>query len=96
MTGYSATPLWKELGYKDGMTAYVEGVSESYPGAGLQLPAEALCEVGKACQQRGCLHTFVRIVFIHVEGEARIIPVCDQSGWNDLGVLAKEELGCCH
>ena len=29
MAGYSATPLWKKLGYKDGITAYVEGVSEN-------------------------------------------------------------------
>ena len=39
VAGYSGTPLWKKLGYKDGITAYVEGVSEKYR-AELQLPAE--------------------------------------------------------
>ena len=33
--------------------------------------------MGKACQQGVAFIHFVRIVYIHVEGEARIIPVCD-------------------
>ena len=30
MAGYSGTPLWKKLGYKDGIEAYVEGAPASY------------------------------------------------------------------
>jgi hypothetical protein len=30
MAGYSGTPLWKKLGYKSGVTAYVEGSPEQY------------------------------------------------------------------
>jgi len=39
MAGYSGTPLWKKLGYKSGVTAYVEGSPEQYREA-LVLPAE--------------------------------------------------------
>src|SRR5438045_1853084 len=39
MAGYSATPLWKKLGYKTGMTAYVARAPDSYVGR-LRLPAE--------------------------------------------------------
>ena len=28
--GYSGTPLWKKLGYKSGVAAYVEGAPEQY------------------------------------------------------------------
>jgi len=28
--GYSATPLWKKLGYRDGVAAYVEDAPENY------------------------------------------------------------------
>jgi len=30
MAGYSGTPLWKKLGYKNGMAAYVEGAPTGY------------------------------------------------------------------
>ena len=30
MAGYSETPLWKKLGYRDGFAAYVEGASKGY------------------------------------------------------------------
>jgi len=30
MAGYSGTPLWKKLGYKTGMSAYVEGEPSNY------------------------------------------------------------------
>lgn len=38
-TGYSGTPLWKKLGYKTGMAAYVDGAPKNY-AALLALPAE--------------------------------------------------------
>lgn len=28
--GYSGTPLWQKLGYKDGLTAHVEGAPDQY------------------------------------------------------------------
>jgi hypothetical protein len=30
MAGYSGTPLWKKLGYKTGMSAYVDGGPKNY------------------------------------------------------------------
>lgn len=39
MAGYSGTPLWRKLGYKDGEIAYVEGAPTGYV-AKLQLPVE--------------------------------------------------------
>jgi len=39
MAGYSATPLWKKLGYKTGVSAYVEGAPDSYL-RDLRMPAE--------------------------------------------------------
>jgi hypothetical protein len=38
-SGYSGTPLWKKLGYKTGMVAYVDGVPKNYTLL-LSLPAE--------------------------------------------------------
>jgi hypothetical protein len=39
MAGYSGTPLWKKLGYKTGMEAYVDGGPEQYLAL-LSLPAD--------------------------------------------------------
>ena len=39
MVGYSGTPLWKKLGYKDGVTACAEGAPNGYTDL-LALPAE--------------------------------------------------------
>src|SRR5207248_11653542 len=39
MAGYSGTPLWKKLGYKTGMSAYVEGEPSTYMSL-LALPAD--------------------------------------------------------
>ena len=39
MAGYSGTPLWKKLGYKADMTAYVYGAPKSYLRQ-LRLPAD--------------------------------------------------------
>jgi len=41
MVGYSGTPLWKKLGYKTGMSAYVEGEPNNYLSL-LGLPADAV------------------------------------------------------
>ena len=38
-SGYSGTPLWKKLGYKTGMAAYVDGFPGNYIPL-LSLPAE--------------------------------------------------------
>jgi len=37
--GYSGTPLWKKLGYKSGLTAYVDGAPEHYRAL-LDLPED--------------------------------------------------------
>jgi hypothetical protein len=39
MAGYSGTPLWKKLGYKTGMSAYVDGGPENYRSL-LELPSD--------------------------------------------------------
>jgi hypothetical protein len=39
MAGYSGTPLWKKLGYKNGMSAYVDGEPSNYISL-LTIPAD--------------------------------------------------------
>jgi hypothetical protein len=39
LAGYSQTPLWKKLGYRDETTAYVEGAPTNYR-AWLELPSD--------------------------------------------------------
>ena len=39
MAGYSGTPLWKKLGHKPGMSAYVDGGPKNYRSL-LALPAD--------------------------------------------------------
>ena len=41
MAGYSGTPLWKKLGYKAGVSAYVEGEPNNYIFL-LTLPADVV------------------------------------------------------
>jgi len=41
MAGYSGTPLWKKLGYKAGVAAYVEGEPSNYISL-LTLPADVV------------------------------------------------------
>jgi hypothetical protein len=41
MAGYSGTPLWKKLGYKVGVSAYVEGEPSNYISL-LTLPADVV------------------------------------------------------
>jgi Protein of unknown function (DUF3052) len=41
MAGYSGTPLWKKLGYKTGMSAYVDGAPGNYISL-LALPADVV------------------------------------------------------
>jgi hypothetical protein len=49
MAGYSGTALWKKLGYKDGMVAYIKGAPENYrteldmpPGVSVQWAKRAV------------------------------------------------------
>jgi len=41
MVGYSGTPLWKKLGYKTGMSAYIDGVPSNYISL-LALPVDVV------------------------------------------------------
>jgi len=43
MAGYSATPLWKKLGYRSGIEAATDGAPDGYVAL-LQLPAEVKVE----------------------------------------------------
>jgi hypothetical protein len=58
MTGYSKTPLWKKLGYRDKLAAYVEGASADYLVA-LDLPASFHVKWAKRpSKDIGFLHLF--------------------------------------
>jgi hypothetical protein len=58
MAGYSGTPLWKKLGYKDGMAAYVEGSPEKY-GVQLDLPFGVSVQWAKRARNGiGFVHLF--------------------------------------
>lgn len=57
MTGYSGTPLWKKLGYKTRMSAFVDGGSENYRAL-LALPAEV--------QVKWLTHPKSDIDFVHL------------------------------
>jgi hypothetical protein len=59
MAGYSATPLWKKLGYKNGTCAYVEGAPQTYV-AELRLPSAVSVRWAKAATTEiNFVHLFV-------------------------------------
>ena len=59
MAGYSGTPLWKKLGYKQGITVRVDGTPVDYLGM-LALPAEFSVKWAKGEKPRvGLVHLFV-------------------------------------
>ena len=59
MAGYSGTPLWKKLGYKQGMTVRVDGAPVDYLGM-LALPDELSVKWAKGERARvGFVHLFV-------------------------------------
>ena len=58
MAGYSGTPLWKKLGYKNGMSAYVDGGPNNYISL-LALPADvAVAWLPKAKSDIEFVHLF--------------------------------------
>ncbi len=58
MSGYSATPLWKKLGYKAGAAAHVVGAPAIY-AALLDLPAEITVKwLGRAQRGMSFIHVF--------------------------------------
>ena len=58
MAGYSSTPLWKKLGYKTGVAAFVEGEPAGYVRM-LELPGEIRPKwLGKAAKDMGFVHLF--------------------------------------
>ena len=58
MAGYSATPLWKKLGYKAGAGAYVVGAPANYH-ATLDLPVEITVKwLGRARRGMSFVHVF--------------------------------------
>jgi len=57
----------------------------------IQLAQKNVGELPPLARRTTLCRTFTR-----PSSATRAIPVCDRSGWNDMGVLAKEELGCCH
>lgn len=62
MAGYSGTPLWKKLGYKDGDRAYIEGAPQTYATT-LALPREISVRWVKRPQNG--------ITFVHLFGESK-------------------------
>jgi hypothetical protein len=60
-TGYSGTPLWKKLGYRQGIRAYVDGAPTSYVPA-LLLPADITVQwVKRAAAPLDFAHLFVSV-----------------------------------
>jgi hypothetical protein len=58
MAGYSGTPLWKKLGYKDGMAAHIEGAPKGYVES-LGLPSDVSVEwLKRAGTGTGFVHLF--------------------------------------
>ena len=58
MPGYSGTPLWKKLGYKDGVTAWIEGSPVDYLSL-LDLPPEITVKwARRRSTQLGLVHCF--------------------------------------
>ena len=58
MAGYSGTPLWKKLGYKAGVSAYVEGEPSNYISL-LALPADVVVTwLGRAKSDMHLVHLF--------------------------------------
>ncbi len=58
MAGYSGTPLWKKLGYRDGMPSYAEGAPANYLRM-LQLPPEVSVKwARRAAPGIGFVHLF--------------------------------------
>ena len=60
MAGYSPAPLWKKLGYKDGVVAYLHDAPASYMAA-LALPKEIAVRWAKRAEPGlAFVHAFVR------------------------------------
>jgi hypothetical protein len=58
MAGYSSTPLWKKLGYKAGLSAFVPGAPPGYAGL-LLLPAGVrVTWLARAGRGMGFVHLF--------------------------------------
>jgi hypothetical protein len=57
MTGYSGTPLWRKLGYKNDLAAFVEGAPDDY-WEWLDLPPELSI--------RWVAHPEPRLLFVHL------------------------------
>jgi hypothetical protein len=58
MAGYSGTPLWRKLGYKTGMSAYVDGGPNSYISL-LALPGDVVVTwLPKAKSDMAFVHLF--------------------------------------
>ena len=66
MTGYSGTPLWKKLGYKPGLSVWVEGAPATY-AADLQLPPDISVE------QRQHLEQGVELVHLFVDSKRELL-----------------------
>jgi hypothetical protein len=58
MAGYSGTPLWKKLGYKDNILAHVEGAPKGYVNS-LGLPSDVSVKwAARPSQKIGFVHLF--------------------------------------
>jgi hypothetical protein len=90
MAGYSGTPLWKKLGYKAGVSAYVEGEPSNYISL-LTLPADVVVTWLPRAKSDMEFVPSVRDVCFPAEKQTGIRPEKDRSWRSDLGLLAEEE-----
>ena len=58
MTGYSGTPLWKKLGYREGMTACTDGAPEGYAAMLALPPGISVDWAGRASARNSLVHIF--------------------------------------
>ena len=90
MAGYSGTPLWKKLGYKAGVFAYVKGEPSNYISL-LTLPADVVVTWLSPGEIGYGIRASVRDVCFPAEKQTGILPEKDRSWRSDLGLLAEEE-----
>src|SRR5215467_8279056 len=93
MAGYSGTPLWKKLGYKADMTAYVYSAPNFYLRQ-LRLPADVSVKWVK--------HPTAGMDFVHLftasradlRAKLQLLRHSICAGRSGLGFVAEESFGC--
>ena len=89
--GYSGTPLWKKLGYRDGTSSYVAGARKDYVRM-LQLPSDITVALGTARGPWNRICAFFHRVEVGFAEKALLPAEEDRGQRNRLDLLAEEKL----